>query len=263
MLLGGRCYQCITGCSQCPNSVNICTQCSNGYMLSGGKCYPCVTGCSQCPNNINVCTQCFKGYLLSSGKCYPCSDSNCVLCPDNVSTCTQCFNGYTVSAGRCYPAASNFQSEWPNDYRYLYLCPASFLKTHSFSSQTKNLIILWKTSLLLQIKICFKLNKPVWVGSNHLKISLLIHIKNWLPLKYFCPILIKTFHPKNNIPDVRCRDFSSSLFSLSFYLFLASCIFFFFTLTASFLCPHASELIGRIIIFCYLSGISFKFHYYY
>ena len=142
MLSGGRCYQCVTGCSQCPNNINVCTQCSNGYLLSGGKCYPCVTGCSQCPNNINVCTQCFNGYLLSGGKCYPCSDSHCALCPNNVSICTQCFSGYKISAGRCYPAISNFQSEWWNDYRYLYLCSTLFCKLNSFSSQAEDFIIL-------------------------------------------------------------------------------------------------------------------------
>ncbi|OMJ92106.1 hypothetical protein SteCoe_5206 [Stentor coeruleus] len=100
--LNNLCYNCVSNCKHCTNNT-LCNECYDGYeLINNNECVGkiCHTKkCSSCPNSINNCLKCFEGYFLDSQN--HCCDSNCKTCNEDSSFCISCNNGMYLDGLKC------------------------------------------------------------------------------------------------------------------------------------------------------------------
>ncbi|KAL4465986.1 hypothetical protein ABPG74_004223 [Tetrahymena malaccensis] len=116
-------------CIQCQaQTLNICTQCMDGYYLSNSTCLPCKSTCQTCASSTN-CQSCFGGAVLNS-------DSQCV-CPNKQywqgSSCVACKN---TSCQTCDATDSNKCLTCPTGTYFIndncvVVCPIQFFPNDS------------------------------------------------------------------------------------------------------------------------------------
>ena len=87
------CSYCMGHCVKC-TKINICEECSPGYISYGNGQCTCKTECSTCKlneQNVELCLSCWDGYYYTDGTCTKCSDF-CYLC-NNGTSCNKCKEG--------------------------------------------------------------------------------------------------------------------------------------------------------------------------
>ncbi|XP_060562232.1 laminin subunit alpha-like [Ruditapes philippinarum] len=157
---GARCSElCTHNCTQCPDHVDSCTACYDGYYPgSAADCTSkCLPGCKTCKSGT-TCTSCKEGYYNAVGQ----NDCRNHYCPENCNCdngqCASCKDGYynnsnlcnSLCPGKCVTCFSNtvcksckdgYYIGYPNDNTNLsllndctYKCRDNCIQCLSFDS---------------------------------------------------------------------------------------------------------------------------------
>ena len=83
-------------CRKYNESLSICLECENDYVLLNGECVCYDKNCKKCKSSLyGACTECYPGFALSSENTCRCNIPHCLLCDDY--TCNVCEKGYSLS----------------------------------------------------------------------------------------------------------------------------------------------------------------------
>lgn len=87
-------------CISCPNSTDICDECSPEYYLtSNNTCDDCTINCAKCSGpEVSDCQQCINKYALDDdGLCMLTDIENCLKLNFERTECRECIKGYSFN----------------------------------------------------------------------------------------------------------------------------------------------------------------------
>ena len=101
-------------CLKYSESLSICLQCEDGYILLNGQCVCYDRNCKKCSSSLyGACIECLPGFALSADNTCRCNIPHCLLCDDEV--CNVCEKGYSLTN-------SNTSCEYNLNYKNYGFC---------------------------------------------------------------------------------------------------------------------------------------------
>lgn len=91
------CRACSVECAQCSGGADLCTACSEGFLLQNSRCV--VPNCASMRNG--ECEACISGFYRETPQVCTRCQAPCAECAGSPTHCTGCYTGYSLSGGQC------------------------------------------------------------------------------------------------------------------------------------------------------------------